>query len=721
MAIVIGGRVKTTGAATVRSGAGSGYAVVGAQMAGALGTAKAFDVSWNSGDWWQVDFDSGVDGWVNAAQLAEDVVVPPTPIPPTPTPIPPGNIVLLGSATANRQFREGPADRINASVVTTALAAQKPWTFFATPDEKFAVSRNGQPGSNWARLPVWGNFGGLYKGLPRIRSNGQQSNLTSKAPGDDVALNITPYVNTYEVKAGARGNGVTTPYTAWRSHTRRLADGTLSMDPNVPYIVGLDVLGNVTYRMRSGEIRIVHRVAGVLDMHDWTPRPASRKFFASTDTGHGRVMETFRNLATFTDTQLFQIPRPTSVRYLPDDTLAIVSGNLNNPTLNSVWMWRAGRLSKLCDLPYAFYLDYDEFNRFVCLTLDLGVFLIDPNNPTPVQIRARAEMETWATISVDRNGTCGEKGNMLIAGTHIQNNASAYMRRAGVWIDALDHFGRSSGQATVGASILQVDILGHYGWSLVYGEDDASIYSEGASDLQGSVLCPRGPHFAAEDNYDHNSFVSGRKVIEMGCGPGTPYGTVPSFTCQMSDQGWSAMGITADYVADMPFPQQAAFIQAGMLGSFPRPYIKGRDLYRTLYLLNRSSQRFLREGVTLMQGLLSYCAPMFGQELPAVSQPNIDATDTNYFVDVNLSAGVLSLKFRDQWGGNKAGYEPGATFRIYVDEGFTSQIDAGTVSGTSTVPLPPLASGQHSVRAVYVSGSTNPFIYRTRASVVVMP
>lgn len=720
MAIVIGGRVKTTSAATVRSGAGSGYSVVGAQAAGTLGTTTNFDVSWNSGDWWQVNFDTGVDGWVNASQLAEYVVVPPIP-PIPPNPIPAGNIVLLGSSTANRQFREGPADRISAAVMNTAIAAQKPWTFFATPDEQFAPSRNGQPGSNWARLPVWGNFGGLYKGLPRIRSNSMQSNLTSKAGGDDVALNITPYVATYEVKAGLRGSGVTTPYTAWRSHTRRLPDGTLSMHPDVPHLTGVDVVGNVTYRMRSGEIRIPHTIPGVKDVHDHSVRPASRKFFVTTDTGHGRVMETFRNLASFTDTQLFQIPRPTSVRYNARDDLAIVSGNLNNPSLNSVWMWRAGRLSKLADIPFAFYLDLDEFDRFVCLTLNLGVFTIDPNNPAPVQVRPFGELETWAAISVDRNGTCGEKGNMLIAGTHIKNNASAYMRRAGVWIDALDHFGRSSGQRTVGSSTLQVDILGHYGWSLVYGEDDASIYSEGASDLQGSILCPRGPHFAAEDNYDHYAFVGGRTIIEMGCGPGTPYGSVPSFTCQMSDQGWSAMGITADYVADMPFAQQAAFIQAGMLGSFPRPYIKGRDLYRVLYLLNSSSQRFLREGVTLMQGLLSYCAPMFGQELPAIAQPNIDATDTNYFVDVNVSAGVLSLRFRDQWGNNKAGYEPGATFRIYVNEGFTSQIDAGQVAGTATVPLPPLASGQHSVRAVYVSGSSNPFIYRTRASVVVMP
>lgn len=67
-ALGIGVKVKTISAAPVRNPAGS--TSVGNQPAGAQGTVTAGPVTANGFPWWNVQFDTGVSGWVGADNLS---------------------------------------------------------------------------------------------------------------------------------------------------------------------------------------------------------------------------------------------------------------------------------------------------------------------------------------------------------------------------------------------------------------------------------------------------------------------------------------------------------------------------------------------------------------------------------------------------------------------------------------------------------------------------
>src|SRR6266478_6506611 len=65
--ILSGSRVKTTGTANVRSGPSGSATQVGTQPIGALGTVVGGPIVDSTGDKltrYNVDFDTGVDGWV---------------------------------------------------------------------------------------------------------------------------------------------------------------------------------------------------------------------------------------------------------------------------------------------------------------------------------------------------------------------------------------------------------------------------------------------------------------------------------------------------------------------------------------------------------------------------------------------------------------------------------------------------------------------------------
>jgi chitodextrinase len=65
----IGDRVQTTGKVNVRSEPTSSGTVLGTQPTSARGEVMGGPWYWNSNWWWQVDFDSGIDGWVAQGKL----------------------------------------------------------------------------------------------------------------------------------------------------------------------------------------------------------------------------------------------------------------------------------------------------------------------------------------------------------------------------------------------------------------------------------------------------------------------------------------------------------------------------------------------------------------------------------------------------------------------------------------------------------------------------
>ncbi len=84
---VIGNRVKANANINVRATANSTGTLLGTQTTGALGTVTAGPTAQGGFNWWNVNYDSGVDGW--SAEDFLNVYVAPTPPPtPTPTPVP---------------------------------------------------------------------------------------------------------------------------------------------------------------------------------------------------------------------------------------------------------------------------------------------------------------------------------------------------------------------------------------------------------------------------------------------------------------------------------------------------------------------------------------------------------------------------------------------------------------------------------------------------------
>ena len=66
---VAGERVKTTASSNVRSSASATAALVGTQATGALGTVVGGPTVGGSYTWFNVNFDSGADGWVIQGNL----------------------------------------------------------------------------------------------------------------------------------------------------------------------------------------------------------------------------------------------------------------------------------------------------------------------------------------------------------------------------------------------------------------------------------------------------------------------------------------------------------------------------------------------------------------------------------------------------------------------------------------------------------------------------
>jgi chitodextrinase len=65
----IGDRVQTISNASVRSAPSSSGTTSGTQLKGAMGSVAGGPWYWNLQWWWQIDFDSGIDGWVAQGKL----------------------------------------------------------------------------------------------------------------------------------------------------------------------------------------------------------------------------------------------------------------------------------------------------------------------------------------------------------------------------------------------------------------------------------------------------------------------------------------------------------------------------------------------------------------------------------------------------------------------------------------------------------------------------
>jgi hypothetical protein len=143
-----------------------------------------------------------------------------------------------------------------------------------------------------------------------------------------------------------------------------------------------------------------------------------------------------------------------------------------------------------------------------------------------------------------------------------------------------------------------------------------------------------------------------------------------------------------------------AFVQKGMAGSFPRPFLKGRSLYALLYHLNASSLRYMKEGASLLDGLKAHLTPTFGQELPALSPlPYAGVPGSDTFVEVRNG----KVAFMNNVENPKT--VPSALLvDVFVDEGLPGQQVFRGIASPWDVIIPSLAPGQHSIRPIVTNG-----------------
>ena len=630
-------------------------------------------------------------------------------------------VVLIGSSTFHH-FRVGPADRADLATLRTAVAATKKWEIFADEFEHISPSRNEQRITDYVKLHVWGNMNVLYKSVPRLERDGTAPPLYPPLTSDFAA--IMSIIGSYGARGGPRGTNVMSPYTTWHGHTRRKDDGTISMSPHIPMWVGIQMDGTVSFAMRDGSVYDAFKIPGANATSDFTFYRAGPKLFFVCDSLNRRILKVDRHPAIdaaghedfskwVVTTLATGFIKPTSVRAVGSDIYVADNG------ANAIYkLAQDGTKTKLLDVPSVFWIDHTSDGKLIVACNDArhGVYRIDPSAPAlgPDLLPASYSVgSNWMTVSVDRNGTFGPKDEFTVISVGpIQSNVGLWRYQNGV-MGSYPWAGQQ-GWANVGNTKWCADTAGHYLWVAEHHPDEAVMMVQGLSNPFPSLIASRPVNYAVEDFYDNSPsgpFVRGRTILDYGTVAGVEYGTRPSIHAQLGEC-WSVLGLSADVIAELSFAEQAAFVQQGMLGSFPRPEIKGRDLYAILYVLNRSSQRFLREGSALMDGLLTYCQPSFGTEMPAITQRY--PADGDLWLDMVPANGTLTLSaFIHPYPLNVTTPESGLVVRVMIDEGLPEQIGLGLLSSPWRMPIPTnLTPGQHSVRCLPVSGVADIGKYR---------
>jgi hypothetical protein len=618
----------------------------------------------------------------------------PTPEPtpaPQPAPVPAsGSVMLLGSAVASLQHRVGPADRATLSDLEAAIKATPKWSVFANAVEEISPSRNGVRVPSYVKLHVWGNMNGLYQAIPRLVDGVARTEYHNQQTFGD----FMPLFAAHPTKAGPRGVNVMAPQSTWHGHTRKKDDGTLSMSPHVPLYLGIQMDGWMVSLQRDGSFYRLAQIPGVKNAHDFTYSP-DRKVFYVADTDNGRVLKVDRHDAfDASGRENFEkwkisalatgLKRPTSVRSPENGDGSVFVAEADGHCITRIAP--DGARSKLADLPYVFWLDYDSHGRIVALTRGLGLHAYELGGGAHEVLNVGdSGARNWVTVSVDRSGTFGPKDEMTIL---VGGNGNTTYARYQDGVLRFDPLGGSGGYTTIGEVGLCQDPFGHYVWTAEHHPDEALLLVQGTANVFPSLIAARPANYPEFDVYDHGLFGRGRGILRYGTVNGAQIGTKPSFTCQVSEGGWSLLGCTFDMIAEKSFADAAAFVQQGMFGSFPRPEIKGLDLYAILYVIYRSSQRWLREGKALMDALKAFCEPMFGQELPPIPQRVASNPERDIFIDAVLEGDVIKLKGTKYYYGHPVALPDTLTARVVLDKGLPEQQDLGALAASGSLPKP---------------------------------
>lgn len=650
---------------------------------------------------------------IGLSSVAEQRVAFEQDAPPAPSFIP-----LYGSGYGSQQFNQGPPCWLDPR----DIPAPVPWRVYADKAKRIlAHSQQGVRPARWTKICPWGQAGGLYGRHPQLH-NGMHEQILANL-GDDPLLGIILGLPKQHITSGPRGNGLFSPYAASHPHPSIHTPTNLRM----PHWMTIRMDGMVILEESDQYVREMRTVPGALGPFDFSFDPADPTVFYVASTMNGLIIRADRKRAIaarppqgLEDAALWDfstfaagLTKPTSCHAPGDGFLYVcdeVPGRLIRYELST------GTATGMIALSGAFWVDSLSDGRLAIATDKSEVFIYSPLTGTvssdllaPANIYKPATpfQNIFVMLTVDRNGTCGPRDEILWCRTHGLGNVDLYQIRGG---GAQVLYARQAFNMTGGGVMGQgpmsdcLDAWGHYPWIVQYHSDQALIKTQGNSNTVPTLLIPSQSHIAQPDTYDADLALLGREILQVGTA-GHEY-KEPSFTCMMNDFGYGYVG--ADHIADMDFAQMVTFVQQGMLGHVPRPELTGRHLLGLLYYLCRSSQRFLEEGAPFMQSLRDHIGPVSSVSHPFIIPGSVTTGEQH------VKPTATRLTFQDIYE-HTVQPEPGASFALHVHTG------PGTVGQsilckspfTYNLALPP---GKYGLDVTYLGGGTR--LYKNCTNVI---
>jgi hypothetical protein len=678
--IAIGSKVITTTTATLYSGAGLGYSIVGSVLAGVTGTTVGYDQSWRDGAFWRVDF-GAVTGWAQEAKLQEEVVVVPPPIDPPPLPQT-GLIPAFGSSMISDHYNTGPADWIDLAT----LPAPVPFTGWHDPVNKIiAPSQNGVRPAKLRRIPLYGNATGLYSCVPMIQNGKHRQWNPEVYSGRDFA-SITPRCTKDPAPMGVRGQCIVDPYGVPRPHPQP----THNFNPRAPLYVTLEPSGRLVFELPE-KLVSAGIIPGLKDPHDFAFDETNLDHFFVANTGMGTVVEVDRRPAIAArppggveDASLYVVTtiatgfqKVTSVEVLQDGTLWAC-----DETAGAVYGIASGvKVPVVSGLVRPFCIRRTSQSNLLIATSHLSVREYDtaamqlgPEKMPAQYLRTvPATQKEWTWIGVDEAGTLGPKDEFYVCDSSSTNNVAVWQfRNDGSVLFNAQIMGQQS-TTTVGDNAHGVE-WSHYFWTVVPHTSQALLRSTGFANCFPTYLRAPIPSDAPEEPHDHALYRRGEEVIKYGTARSMPADVRPSLTALMTPTGASLLGITPDYMVQEAKRQGWAwlesFIQNGMGGTTKRPELVGRDLYGLFYLIVKSSSQYLSEGGQLWGWARNYILgkyPSASTNDGGFAARKMDGSETFLRASM-MGQGFVTVKGEDKWGNPKM-IGSGVLVDVIVNEG----------------------------------------------------
>lgn len=545
--------------------------------------------------------------------------IPPAPAPapepapepaPAPAPSPPAPY-LVKATPANVMsvnWAAGPPDMVDVSKLPDPI----PWLCYV--DDKLTIAHSAEGvGLRFRALPVYGWFQTLYRPVPALVGEGDARIIkpinAQGFGGDDPLGNIRPGLRKYPQRPGPRGRAIGHPYMAIHGHTRIKEDGTIADGMQVPMWIGLAMDGKLWFWFRDGStsLRAELPVADNSYINDFSYYEPQRSLMFYVDVMRGAVVMVARHTDPWTITDVATgLKKPTSCRAIGD--LLYVADNGAGAIIEIKPV--VGGQRKVCDMQGVFWLDYTSDHQLVAMRTDrtLHKIKVETGEIGPDLMVGRSAPgqytnQKWVMCDVDRHGTCGPKDTIYVCHSHGRGNNDFYR----IWPNGgISYQLGSAGYMSTGPVEYTFEPQGHYPWTAAVHPDEGCLAVQGISNNDLGILGVRSPKdpWPAPYPYLHEVASRGRMQIGWG-GTSATYTTKPSFTCLMGQDGGSYLGCNFDFIANMPYAEAAAFVRQGMIGSTPRT-LTNVDLWPLLYMAYYNSQRHLREGAKLIQGLKSY-------------------------------------------------------------------------------------------------------------------